>query len=263
MSFENIQYQVHQGYAVLTLDRPQALNSFTQAMHEEIKQVIGQAGSDKEIRCLLITGAGRGFCAGQDLNDRAVSADDKAPDLGRSVENYYNPLIRAITSMQKPVICAVNGVAAGAGASIALACDIVLAAKSASFIQSFSKIGLVPDSGGSWNLPHALGLPRARGLALLGNKLSAEQAESWGMIWQCLDDGELMPEALKMAGHLARQPILGLAATKALMNTSFSRSLNEQLELEKNEMRRLGNTSDYREGVSAFVEKRKPVFTGS
>lgn len=264
MAFENIQYETHEGYAVLTLNRPQSLNSFTQAMHAEVRDALGPAAEDPAIRCLVITGAGRGFCAGQDLNDRAVnSADEAPPNLGDSVEKNYNPLIRMITGMPKPVICAVNGVAAGAGASIALACDIVLAARSASFIQSFSKIGLVPDSGGSWNLPHTLGLPRAKGLALLGNKLSAEQAEHWGMIWQCMDDEELMPEALKMAEYLASQPILGLAATKALMNSSFSRTLDEQLELEKNEMRRLGDTNDYREGVNAFVEKRKPRFTGA
>lgn len=263
MDFENIQFQVHEGYAVLTLNRPQALNSFTQAMHTEIRQVIDQVSTDTSIRCLVITGAGRGFCAGQDLNDRAVNSDsDQAPNLGDSVQRNYNPLIGSITSMQKPVICAVNGVAAGAGASLALACDIVLAARSASFIQSFSKIGLVPDSGGSWNLPHALGLPRAKGLALMGQKLSAEQAEDWGMIWQCVDDEALSSETIKIAEHLASQPILGLAATKALMNSSFTRSLEEQLELEKDEMRRLGNTDDYREGVAAFVEKRKPVFTG-
>lgn len=264
MTFDNIQFQSHEGYAVLTFNRPQALNSFTQAMHAEIREVLEQVSTDNSIRCLVITGAGRGFCAGQDLNDRAVNAHaDQAANLGESVERSYNPLVRLITRMEKPVICAVNGVAAGAGASVALACDIVLAGRSASFIQSFSKIGLVPDSGGSWNLPHALGLPRAKALALLGKKLSAEQAENWGMIWQCLDDDDLMPEALNMAEHLAAQPILGLAATKALMNSASTRSLEEQLELEKDEMQRLGNTHDYREGVAAFVEKRKPVFTGS
>lgn len=263
MTYENIQFQSHDGYAVLTLNRPQALNSFTQAMHAEIRQVLEQVAADTDVRCLVITGAGRGFCAGQDLNDRAVNANEtQAANLGDSVERNYNPLVRLITGMQKPIICAVNGVAAGAGASVALACDIVLAGRSAAFIQSFSKIGLVPDSGASWNLPQAVGLPRAKALALLGKKLSAEQAESWGMIWQCVDDAELMPEAIKMAEHLAAQPILGLAATKALMNSASTRSLDAQLELEKDEMQRLGNTDDYREGVAAFVEKRKPVFTG-
>ena len=214
MNFENIEFEIKQGYALLRLNRPETLNSFTRAMHEEVKQAMAQAAEDASIRCLLITGAGRGFCAGQDLNDRTVKASDEAPDLGESVENYYNPLIRSISTMEKPVICAVNGVAAGAGASIALACDIVLAARSASFVQAFCKIGLVPDCGGTWNLPRALGLPRAKGLALLGDKLPAEQAETWGMIWRCVDNQELMPEALKMAEHFATQPTRGLAALR-------------------------------------------------
>lgn len=263
MNFENITFDVRSGYGLLTLNRPETLNSFTRDMHEEVKQVMAEVSADPEIRCLLITGAGRGFCAGQDLNDRAVKASDEAPDLGASVENYYNPLIRAISSMEKPVVCAVNGVAAGAGASIALACDIVLAARSASFVQAFCKIGLVPDSGGTWSLPRALGLPRAKGLALLGDKLSAEQAESWGMIWRCVDDEQLMVEAISMAEHFAVQPTRGLAEIKRLLNNSFEHSLNEELEREKEMMRELGRSNDYREGVAAFMEKRKPRFTGS
>ena len=263
MNFENIEFEIKQGYALLRLNRPETLNSFTRAMHEEVKQAMAQAAEDASIRCLLITGAGRGFCAGQDLNDRAVKASDEAPDLGESVENYYNPLIRSISTMEKPVICAVNGVAAGAGASIALACDIVLAARSASFVQAFCKIGLVPDSGGTWNLPRALGLPRAKGLALLGDKLPAEQAETWGMIWRCVDNEELMPEALKMAEHFATQPTRGLAAIKKLINQSFESSLNEELEQEKEMMRELGRSNDYKEGVAAFIEKRQPDFSGS
>lgn len=262
MSFTHIKFDIQSGYATLTLDRPDTLNSFTQAMHEEVQQAMALARTDSSIRCLVITGAGRGFCAGQDLNDRAVKVTDEAPDLGQSIEKYYNPLIRAITNLDKPVICAVNGVAAGAGASIALACDIVLAASSASFVQAFCKIGLVPDSGGTWSLPHALGLPRAKGLALLGDKLSAKQAESWGLIWQCIEDGELMPEAHKLAKHLASQPTKGLAKIKCLLNSSFANPLNEQLELEKEAMRELGKSDDYREGVAAFMEKRPAKFTG-
>ena len=262
MTYQSITYNVNQGVAILTLNRPETLNSFTRAMHEEVQQVMKAVRTDQTIRCLLITATGRGFCAGQDLNDRAVKASDEAPDLGESVERYYNPLIRAITSLHKPVICAVNGVAAGAGASIALACDIVLAAKSATVIQAFCKIGLVPDSGGTWHLPRALGLPRAKGLALLGDKLSAEQAEQWGLIWQCVEDDQLMIEAQQLAQHLATQPTQGLATIKQLLNASFSNPLHQQLELEKDAMRTLGQTDDYREGVAAFIEKRSPSFSG-
>lgn len=264
-SFESIQYAVTNGVAVLTLDRPETLNSFTVAMHEEVQLAMQDVRSNPEVRCLLLTGAGRGFCAGQDLNDRAVNraeSTDKAPDLGESVETYYNPLIRAIMDLDKPVICAVNGIAAGAGASIALACDIVIAAKSAAFAFVFCKIGLVPDSAGSWNLPRALGLPRAKGLALLGDKLPAEKAEAWGMIWQTVDADQLMPEATKLAEHLASQPTKGLASIKKLLNQSFSTPLPEQLEDEKEAMRELGQSNDYREGVAAFMEKRPPQFRG-
>lgn len=262
MNFETIEYSVNKGVAVLTLNRPETLNSFTSLMHDEVRVAMKDARSNSDVRCLVLTGAGRGFCAGQDLGDRTVKASDEAPDLGESVEKNYNPFIRNIMTMEKPVICAVNGVAAGAGASIALACDIVLAAKSAKFVQVFCKIGLVPDSGGTFNLPRALGLPRAKGLALLGDKLSAEQAERWGMIWQCVEDNELMSETLTMAEHLATQPTKGLAMIKKLMNDSFSTPLHQQLETEKEAMQMLGKSDDYREGVSAFMEKRKPTFTG-
>ncbi|MBL4764507.1 MAG: 2-(1,2-epoxy-1,2-dihydrophenyl)acetyl-CoA isomerase [Colwellia sp.] len=262
MSFSTISYQIEQGVAVLTLNRPASLNSFNSQMHDEVREAMKDARDNKSVRCLVITGTGRGFCAGQDLSDRAVKVTDEAPDLGESVEKNYNPLIRNIMTMEKPVLCAVNGVAAGAGASIALACDIVLAAKSAKFIQAFCKIGLVPDSGGTFNLVRALGLPRAKALALLGDKLSAEQAQSWGMIWQCVDDEKLMDETMTLALHLATQPTKGLAKIKELMNNSFSTPMHQQLELEKYAMRELGRTSDYREGVSAFMEKRQPTFTG-
>jgi 2-(1,2-epoxy-1,2-dihydrophenyl)acetyl-CoA isomerase len=262
MTFKTIEYSVSNNVATLTLNRPEALNSFTAQMHQEVRSVMDTVREDPDIRCLLITGAGRGFCAGQDLNDRAVQSDQAAPDLGVSVEKNYNPLIRSLFALEKPVICAVNGVAAGAGASIALACDIVLAARSASFIQSFSKIGLVPDSGGTWSLPRALGLPRAKALALLGNKISAQKAEQWGMIWQCVDDENLLSEATQLANHLASQPTLGLGKIKKLLNESFSNPLHHQLELERESMRELGYSHDYKEGVAAFMEKRIPNFKG-
>ncbi|MDX2366988.1 MAG: 2-(1,2-epoxy-1,2-dihydrophenyl)acetyl-CoA isomerase PaaG [Colwellia sp.] len=262
MSFSTITYQLDQGVAVLTLNRPASLNSFNTLMHDEVREAMKDARDNSEVRCLVITGTGRGFCAGQDLSDRSVKVSAETPDLGESVEKNYNPLIRNIMTMEKPVLCAVNGVAAGAGASIALACDIVLAAKSAKFIQAFCKIGLVPDSGGTFNLVRALGLPRAKALALLGDKLSAEQAQNWGMIWQCVEDDSLMDETMTLALHLATQPTKGLAKIKELMNNSFSTPMHQQLELEKFAMRELGRTSDYREGVSAFMEKRQPTFTG-
>ena len=263
MSFNTIEFDINEGVATLTLNRPKALNSFTSEMHGEIRQVMQQVIDDASIRCLLITGAGRGFCAGQDLGDRAVTTDGGAPDLGESVEKNYNPLIRSIMSLPKPVICAVNGVAAGAGSSLALACDIVLAARSASFIQVFCKIGLVPDSGGSWNLPRAVGLARAKGLALLGDRLPAETAEQWGLIWKCIDDDALQGEAQKMARYFATQPTRALGRIKKLLLESSDNTLFEQLNLEQQAMQELGQSEDYREGVAAFMEKRPPVFKGA
>jgi 2-(1,2-epoxy-1,2-dihydrophenyl)acetyl-CoA isomerase len=262
MSYETIEYTVNQGVGILRLNRPDTLNSFNTQMHAEVRAAIASARRDRTVRCLLLTGNGRGFCAGQDLNDRAVMPGAEPVDLGDSVEQNYNPLIRAITTLEKPVVCAVNGVAAGAGASIALACDIVLAARSASFVQAFVKIGLVPDSGGTWQLPRALGLPRAKGLAMLGDKLPAEKAEAWGLIWQCVDDDKLQEAALALAKQLATQPTRALARIKQAMNASGSNTLHEQLEMEKGFMRELGAAHDYQEGVAAFREKRKPDFTG-
>ena len=263
MGFNTIEFDVSEGVATLTLNRPKALNSFTMEMHGEVREAMAQVIEDASIRCLVITGAGRGFCAGQDLGDRAVSADGGAPDLGESVEKNYNPFIRSIMNLPKPVICAVNGVAAGAGSSIALACDIVLAARSASFIQLFCKIGLVPDSGGTWNLPRAVGLARAKGLAMLGDRLPAETAREWGLIWECVDDDVLQEEARKMARYFATQPTRALGLIKKLLNESGTKTLFEQTELEKEAMQELGQSDDYREGVAAFMEKRPPVFKGA
>ena len=259
---EPLAVSVKNQVATLTLSRPSVYNSFNRDMALALQNALDQCKDDPEVRAIYLTGAGKAFCAGQDLGDRSVSADGQMPDLGDSVEKNYNPLIRSIHNLEMPVVCAVNGVAAGAGASIALACDIVLAAKSASFIQAFCKIGLIPDSGGTWALPRLVGLARAKGLALLGDKLSAEQAEKWGLIWECVEDEELMEKATALATHFASQPTKGLAMTKRALRESTSNSLHEQLELEKEYMRIGGRTEDYKEGVAAFKEKRKPEFKG-
>lgn len=262
MNYETILFSVDAGLARLTLNRPDRLNSFTVQMHEEIKHAFDNALDGA--RVLVITGAGRGFCAGQDLSDRAVTPDaGKTPDLGESLEFRYNPLVRRITSLELPVICAVNGVAAGAGANIAFCADIVIAAKSAKFIQSFANIGLIPDSGGTWSLPRLAGLPRAMGLALTGEALTAEKAEAWGLIWKCVEDAELVAATDALATKFASAPTKGLAATKKLLRESSEYSLNEQLELERDWQRTLGRTNDYREGVASFLEKRTPTFTGN
>jgi 2-(1,2-epoxy-1,2-dihydrophenyl)acetyl-CoA isomerase len=262
MTYETIQYSVTDGVATLCLHRPDSLNSFTTQMHAELRSALKEIRGDKAVRCVLLTGSGKGFCAGQDLNDRTVTADQGPVDLGDSVEKNYNPLIRAITSLEKPVICAVNGVAAGAGVSLALACDIVIAARSVKFVMAFSKIGVIPDSGCTWHLPRAIGLPRAMALALTGDRITAEQAQSWGMIWQVVDDEELMPQAKQMAAHFATQPTKGLALIKRAMRQSLGSDLDQQLELEKEFMRIAGRTADYAEGVAAFTEKRAPLFKG-
>ncbi|MCB1694614.1 MAG: 2-(1,2-epoxy-1,2-dihydrophenyl)acetyl-CoA isomerase [Halioglobus sp.] len=262
MSYNNIEFAIGKGVAVLKLNRPDALNSFTAEMHGEVREVLTQAATDKTVRALLLTGNGRGFCAGQDLNDRAVAPGEAAPDLGDSVEKYYNPLIRLLTTMEKPVICAVNGVAAGAGANIALACDIVIAARSASFIESFAKLGLIPDSGGTWHLPRLVGMARAKGLAMLGPRVSAEQALAWGMIWQVVEDEQLMSTALELAEQMATQPTRGFAFTKRAFAAAAANTLDAQLELEKELMRAAGKTHDYKEGVAAFLAKRAPVYKG-
>ncbi|HPQ97531.1 MAG: 2-(1,2-epoxy-1,2-dihydrophenyl)acetyl-CoA isomerase [Thiothrix sp.] len=263
MHFNTIEFGVEAGVATLVFNRPDKLNSFTTEMHREVRQAIKTTRDDSSIRCLLLSGNGRGFCAGQDLSDRAVAPDAIMPDLGESLDKNYNPLIRALTGMEKPVICAVNGVAAGAGANIALACDIVFAARSASFIQAFCRIGLIPDSGGTWTLPRLVGRAQAMALAMLGDKIPAEQAQALGMIWRCVDDEALMPEASRLARHLATQPTQGLAYIKRAINASFSNTLEQQLELERDLQRLAGRTRDYREGVQAFIHKRKPEFQGN
>jgi len=260
--YQTIVLEKADGVAKLTLNRPDKLNSFNVQMHEELQSALDGIATDGETRCLLLTGAGRGFCAGQDLGDRAVTADGEAPDLGISVEKFYNPLIRRITNLKMPVICALNGVAAGAGASLVMACDIVIAARSASFILSFAKVGLVPDSGSSWHFARALGLPRAKAMAMLGTKLKAEQAEQWGLIYQVVDNENLVEEAEKLSSYLATQPTEALANIKELVHTSFDYSLNEQLERERKAMQHLGRSHDYQEGVSAFMQKREPKFKG-
>ena len=262
MSYETILFEIADGAARLTLNRPDRLNSFTVQMHTEVADALSQVEKDASIRALLLTGAGRGFCAGQDLSDRAVAPGGDGVDLGESLDNRYNPLIRRLIALDKPVVCAVNGVAAGAGANIAFAADIVLAAKSARFIQSFSNIGLVPDSGGTWILPRLAGQARAMGLALTGEPLSAEKAEAWGLIWRAVEDGELKAEADKLVAKLASGPTKGLAAIKMAMRKSWLASMDEQLDLERDLQRELGRSQDYKEGVAAFGEKRTPKFSG-
>ena len=262
MAFETILFSIKDGAARLTLNRPDRLNSFTVEMHGEVRAALDEIENDRTVRTLLITGAGRGFCAGQDLSDRAVAPGEGGVDLGESLEERYNPLIRRLTALPMPVVCAVNGVAAGAGANIAFAADIVIAAKSAKFIQSFANIGLVPDSGGTWALPRLAGQARALGLALTGEPLSAEKAAEWGLIWKAVDDDKLMEEADALIAKFASGPTRGLAETKRAIRTAFSRDLDEQLDLERDLQRALGRTEDYREGVEAFLNKRKPVFKG-
>jgi len=259
MAYETIDFKADGPLARITLNRPDRLNSFTAQMHAELRDALDNLG---EARVVVLTGAGRGFCAGQDLNERAV-APGEAVDLGETVQACWNPLIRKLTSLPQPVIARVNGVAAGAGANIAIACDIVVAAKSAKFIQSFSAIGLIPDSGGTWHLPRLVGHARALGLALTGEPLPAERAAEWGLIWKAVDDDALDTEVDAIATKLASLPPLGLAAIKEMIRSSWQYSLDEELERQAGAMRRLGFTNDYREGVAAFLEKREARFTGS
>ncbi|HFG4627115.1 TPA: 2-(1,2-epoxy-1,2-dihydrophenyl)acetyl-CoA isomerase PaaG [Acinetobacter baumannii] len=262
MDYQNIIAEEKNGVGYLTFNRPKALNSFNVDMHREVAEVLSQWTKNPDVRCVVISGEGRGFCAGQDLGDRVVDPNAEAPDLGYSIETYYNPLIKTIVNMPKPVICAVNGVAAGVGANIALACDLVIAAKSANFVQAFCRLGLVPDSAGTWFLPRAVGHARAMGLTLLGDKLPAETAKEWGMIWDVVEDAELKTKVTELAERLAKQPTFGLSLIKKAIHQSSNNTFDEQMLLERDLQRIAGRSEDYREGVQAFMNKREPNFKG-
>lgn len=258
---ETILVTVEESLTEITLNRPDRVNSFNDEMHLALRAAIETVAQDGT-RAILLTGAGRGFCAGQDLGDRDPSKMVSPPDLSQTLVNFYNPLVRQIRALDIPVICAVNGVAVGAGANVALACDIVLAAESAKFIQSFAKVGLVPDGGGTWSLTHLLGEARAKALALTAAPLTASQAAEWGMIWKAVADDALMDEARSLAHQLAAGPTFGLAMTKKAIQAASSNTMDAQLELEAASQKICGETPDYAEGVSAFLQKRTPKFTG-
>lgn len=262
MAYSSILAEAANGVHRITLNRPDRLNSFNDAMHAELREALLEVAADETARVLVLTGAGRGFCAGQDLSDRAVAPGDAPPDLGASIERNYRPLVLALRNLPVPVIAAVNGVAAGAGANIALACDMVIAAESASFIQAFCKIGLIPDSGGTYWLPRLVGDARAMGLALLGDKLPAKQAAEWGLIWRCVPDAELATAVDQLTQHIAAAPTLGLVMTRQALHASAHNDLETQLDLERDIQRDLGRSADYREGVAAFMAKRAPNFRG-
>ncbi|SFG10194.1 2-(1,2-epoxy-1,2-dihydrophenyl)acetyl-CoA isomerase [Palleronia marisminoris] len=257
---ETVKTAVRSGVLLVTLNRPDKLNAFNDEMHGALRTALENARDDAGIRAILITGAGRGFCGGQDLGDRDPSKG--RADLGHTIETFYNPLLRLMRSIEKPIICAVNGVAAGAGANIAFACDIVLAARSAKFVEAFAKLGLVPDSGGTWWLPRILGEPRAKALALTGEPVPAEQAADWGLIWRAVDDEALQDEATELAEKLAAGPTLGLGLTKRLIQEAATADLDTQLDAERDAQRQAGFSDDYAEGVAAFLQKRAPAFRG-
>ena len=258
---DTIRVSAEDGLVEITLNRPDRLNSFNDEMHIALRAAI-EAARDDGARAILLTGAGRGFCAGQDLGDRDPEKMGGPPDLGHTLNTFYNPLVRLIRSLEIPVVCAVNGVAAGAGANLALACDIVLAAESARFIQSFSKVGLVPDAGGSWALSRLVGEARAKALALTATPVSAQEAADWGMIWKAVPDDILMEEARVLAKGFATGPSYGLGQAKQLIQAAALNDLDTQLDLEARVQKSCGESADYAEGVSAFLKKRPAVFTG-
>ena len=260
MTFETIKYREESGYAEITLNRPERLNAFTVQMHEELREAVTRIEQNSQIRAVILTGAGRGFCAGQDLGEHDNAG--AAPDLGESLDKNYNPLVKRLRVLTAPVIVAINGVAAGAGANLALSGDLLLAAKSAKFIQAFCKIGLVPDCGGTYFLPRLIGEAKAKALAITGESIDAETAERWGLIWKVVDDESLLSEARKLAAHLATQPTKALGAMKQMLQASVTNSLAVQLDMERDTQRELGRSEDFREGVSAFLTKRSPVFKG-
>lgn len=267
MNYENIQFSVEGGVARLTLNRPDKLNSFTDVMHAELRDALDAIQSGRgeaaAARVLVLSGAGRGFSAGQDLGDRAMQIKEgKMPDIGNTVERNYKPLVLRLQNLRVPTIAAVNGIAAGAGASVALACDLVVASKSASFLQAFSKIGLIPDTGGTWFLPQRVGMARAMGLALLADKLPAEKAAQWGLIWECVEDEAFAARIDALAAQLASAPTKALVRTRQAMHAGLGHTLEQQLSFEGSFMRELGWSPDYAEGVAAFMEKRAPQFTG-
>jgi 2-(1,2-epoxy-1,2-dihydrophenyl)acetyl-CoA isomerase len=262
MSYEFIVVEAAAGVMTITLNRPDVLNSFNAQMARELRGALDDSRADKAVRAVMLTGAGRAFCAGQDLSEVPASAEGEAFDLGATVLARYNPLIKSIRKLEIPVVCAVNGVAAGAGANLALACDIVLASETASFIQSFAKVGLIPDSGGTFFLPRIVGLPRATAMMLTAEKIDARRAYELGMIYRVCSADTVQTEALKLATELAAMPTRGLGLTKRALNASLSNDLEAQLELEAELQREAGRTKDFVEGVRSFMEKRKPNFTG-
>jgi 2-(1,2-epoxy-1,2-dihydrophenyl)acetyl-CoA isomerase len=261
MPYETVLLDVADDIASLTLNRPERLNAFTDRMHADLRAALKEVGSSGA-RCLIVTGAGRGFCAGADLSQRAAAAEGKPVDLGESLERNYNPLIRALRALPMPTVAAVNGPCAGAGMSLAMACDIILAARSASFLQAFCNIGLVPDAGSTWFLPRQIGRARAAGMALLGEKLAAETAAEWGLIWKCVDDDQLVAEARAIAARLAAGPTAGLGLIRRALAQSWQNTLDEQLDLERDLQRIAGRSADFAEGVAAFLQKRPAKFQG-
>ncbi|NIB43474.1 2-(1,2-epoxy-1,2-dihydrophenyl)acetyl-CoA isomerase [Pseudomaricurvus alkylphenolicus] len=260
-NYETIDFRIEEDVATIVLTRPKRFNSFTEQMHIELKSVLKRISADRQLRCLVITGSGQGFCTGQDLNDRYQSVAQENANLGASLEKHYNPLVRSLKSLDIPVICAVNGVAAGAGVSLALACDIVIAAQSASFVFAFSKVGLVPDAGATWSLVKAVGLPRANAMALMGESMPASEAQKIGLIWKCVADEDIETETASVVERLSSNPAQGLTLTKRALQKAADSEFHEQLTNEAHYQTLAGRNPDYKEAVCAFVEKRTPDFS--